>query len=349
MHPASLVLSVVVPMYNESDVIDLFVRRLRPVLDGLDVGYEVVCVDDGSRDDTAAQLAGHARTWAELRLVRLLRNSGHQAALTSGMAGSRGQYVVTIDADLQDPPEVIAEMLENAVVGQLDVVYGVRSDRSSDSVLKRSTAGLYYRLVRRLVGQHVPHDAGDFRLISRRVVEAIEKLPPHGRVYRLLIPWFGFPSAEVGFHRAKRAAGSSKYPLSKMVVLAVESITSFSAAPLRLATWGGIAGAGVCSLLAVVVVVGTIFGRTVPGWASTVLIVGFMGGLQLLCLGLLGEYVGRLYAVSQERPPYVVGFDSLEAAPDDVEPRLPPDADGRVPELSTAASARLLRESHSEV
>lgn len=297
-------------MYDEADVLPLFLVRLRPVLDHLAVPYEVVVIDDGSRDATA-DLVGWARQdWPQLRLVRLLRNAGHQAAIGAGLQLSRGDYVVTIDADLQDPPEEIAAMLELARSSGVDVVYGVRVDRSADSQFKRASAGAYYRLMRRLAGPQVPSDAGDFRLVSRRVVDALLQLPEHGRVYRLLIPWLGFPATEHRYVRQARAAGRSKYPLRAMARLGWDSVTAFSAAPLRLATYAGLFGALMCGVFIVWALAMDASGDTVPGWASTILVVMAIGALQLLCLGLLGEYVGRLFAAAQGRPPYLVGYDS---------------------------------------
>jgi polyisoprenyl-phosphate glycosyltransferase len=305
-------LSVVIPMYDEERVLPLFLERLRPVLDKLSVDYEVLAVDDGSRDKTAELIAEAQKSWPELRLIRLMRNSGHQAALTAGFVRARGDYVVTIDADLQDPPETISEMLRVARDHQVDVVYGTRADRSSDSFLKRRTAGLYYRLMRRLVGREMPRDAGDFRLVSRRVVDAVNALPEDGRVFRMVIPWLGFPSANVEFVRAERAAGSTHYSISKMLQLAFDSITAFSAMPLRLATWFGVLGASVSLLLVVWSIAVRIAGDTVPGWTSTLIAVGIIGAVQLLCLGLLGEYVARLFMSSQHRPTFLVGYDSLD-------------------------------------
>lgn len=307
------VLSVVVPMYNEEAVLNQLVSRLRPVLDGLGAPYEVVAVDDGSKDDTAHIVQQMRGEWPELRLIRLMRNSGHQAAITAGMSGAVGDYVVTIDADLQDPPEAIEEMLKKAQAEEVDVVYGVRSDRSTDSVFKRQTAALYYWLMRRVAGPHVPSNAGDFRLVSRRVLEAISKLPEEGRVYRLIIPWFGFPSTNVYYHRDKRAAGTSKYPLGKMILLTTESIVTFSGGPLRFATWLGVLSALLCVLVGVFVIVGVFTGQTVPGWASTVLVVGGIGAIQLFCLGILGEYIGRIFTGTLRRPLYLVGYDSMLA------------------------------------
>ncbi|GAB3810536.1 glycosyltransferase family 2 protein [Kribbella italica] len=305
-------LSVVVPMYDEQEVLPIFFDRMRPLLDGLGVSYELLVVDDGSRDATASMLLAAATDWPQLRLVRLLRNSGHQAAISAGFRRARGNYVVTIDADLQDPPEVIAELLATARDRDVDVVYGVRSDRSSDSWAKRTTARMYYRLMCRLVGRDIPFDAADFRLVSRRVVDAVNALPEDGRVFRLVIPWLGFPSAEVRYVRAERAAGVTKYNLRKMLRLAFDSVTAFSAAPLRLATWLGLFG----GLLSVAFVIGALAikltGQSIPGWTSTVLAVAVIGAIQLLCLGLLGEYVARLFQSSQKRPQFLVGYDSLD-------------------------------------
>lgn len=302
---------MVVPVFNEQDVLPLFEERIRPVLDGLGASYEVLTVDDGSRDATAAVLEGMRRRWPQLRVVRLRRNSGHQNALTAGLHRARGRYVVSIDVDLQDPPEVIGEMLRLAESVGLDVVHGVRADRSTDSFFKRWTAGLYYRLARRVVGSPVPHHAGDFRLLSRKAVDALIDLPEHLPVYRLLVPWLGLPSGEVRYARERRAAGRSKYPLAKMVRLAVDSITGFSAAPLRVATWLGCAGIVLCAVMAVAVVAAYLWGTVVPGWSSLLVAMVFLGALQLLCLGLLGEYVARIFTSLQGRPAYVVVSDSL--------------------------------------
>lgn len=304
------VLSVVIPMYNEAEVLPLLVARLRPVLDGLAAPYEVVAVDDGSTDTTAAQLIGLRRGWPELRLVRLRRNSGHQAALTAGLHRAFGDYVVSLDADLQDPPEKIADMLRLAQEQQLDIVYGVRQDRSTDSAGKRHTADLYYWLMRRLSGVDARANAGDFRLLSRATVDALRQLPEHQPVYRLLVPWIGFPSGEIEYVRERRAAGKTKYPLRKMIALALDSITNFSASPLRIATWLGLLSFFFCFVMFIYVGASYALDSTVRGWASLIATVLFLGGAQLLSLGLLGEYLGRLYAAVQGRPTYFVGYDS---------------------------------------
>jgi dolichol-phosphate mannosyltransferase len=308
----TVTLSVVVPMYNEQDVLPLMAPRLRAVLDGLGESYEVVAVDDGSTDATSAVLAGLRRTWPQLRVVRLRRNCGHQAALTAGLHRAIGDYVASIDADLQDPPELIADMLHLARERNLDIVYGVRNDRSTDSVFKRLTAAGYYRLMRRIAGAAVPSQAGDFRLLSRATVDALRELPEQVPVYRLLVPWLGFPSGTLQYSRERRAAGETKYPLAKMLRLAADSVTSFSAAPLRLATWLGLAGCVICVLLVVWVLVAYFIGVTVPGWTSLFAVLLFLGAVQLLCLGLLGEYVGRIFAASQGRPAFFIGYDSAD-------------------------------------
>ncbi len=337
---ATPMLSVVIPMFNEAEVLPLLVNRLRPVLDSLGATYEVVAVDDGSTDTTAAQLIGARRSWPELRVVRLRRNSGHQAALTAGLHLAFGEYVVSLDADLQDPPEKITEMLALARRQNLDIVYGVRLDRSSDTVGKRGSAGLYYWLMGRWAGVKVRPNAGDFRLLSRATVDALRQLPERQPVYRLLVPWLGFPSGEVGYVREKRAAGRTKYPLRRMLALATDSVTNFTAAPLRVATWLGLISFFFCLCMFVYVGVAYALDDTVRGWPSVIATVLFLGGAQLLCLGLLGEYLGRLYAAVQGRPAYFVGYDSAfddtAASPTDK----PAEARG---EFSPAAGGEPLR------
>ncbi len=320
---ARVELSVVVPLYDEQEAWPLLVARLRPVLDGLAVPYEVLAVDDGSTDATPVLLAKERRDWPQLRVLRLRANAGHQAALSAGLARSRGAWVVTLDADLQDPPELVPDLLAAARGGgegggeggdPVDVVYAVRGDRSSDTAFKRLTAGAYYRAMRRAVGPGVPAHAGDYRLMSRATVDAVNGLPEHHRVLRLVVPALGFPSARVPYVRAERVAGRTKYPLGRMLRLTVDSLTGFSTAPLRLATWFGLGGALVTTLLLAYALVAWVTGAVVPGWTSTFVAVAGVGAVQLLCLGLLGEYVGRLYTQLQGRPSYFVAHDSLDDA-----------------------------------
>ncbi|MFJ7908274.1 glycosyltransferase family 2 protein [Kitasatospora sp. NPDC096204] len=300
------------PIYNEQEALPLTVHRLRPILDGLGITYEVVGIDDGSTDATPVLMQKIRQDWPEFRIVRFARNSGHQAALTAGIHRAFGDYVVSIDADLQDPPEKIPEMLSLAREQGLDVVYGVRGDRGTDTVFKRRTAGGYYWLMRKLVGKKMPNQAGDFRLLSRAAVDALKAMPEHQPVYRLLVPWLGFPSGEVVYVREERVAGSTHYPLSKMVRLAVDSVTNFSASPLRLATWLGLLSFLVCFALGVYTVVAYALDKTVPGWSSLFMGMLFLGAVQLVCMGLLGEYVGRIYSAAQARPAYFVGYDSAD-------------------------------------
>lgn len=310
-------LSVVIPMFNEEAVLPLLVDRLRPVLDGLAVPYEVVAVDDGSTDLTPALLHRIHREWPAVRVVRLRANAGHQNAISAGLASARGGYVVTLDADLQDPPEIIAEMLHVAHGEGVDVVYGVRNDRSTDTAFKRLTARAFYTLIRMLSGTPAQTDAGDFRMMSRATVDAINALPDDNRVLRFIVPALGFPSASVSYRREERAAGSTKYPFLKMLKLSMDSVTGFSLAPLRLATLLGLGGGVMAAALGVFAMVWGWRGQTVPGWTSTVLIVASFGAFQLICLGLLGEYVGRMYRHMQGRPTYFIAYDSDRASPDE--------------------------------
>ncbi|RKS80296.1 dolichol-phosphate mannosyltransferase [Motilibacter peucedani] len=304
------VLSVVVPVFNEVEVFDLFAARTRPVLDALGVDYELLAVDDGSTDGTREVLAAAAARWPQLRTLRLRRNAGHQAAITAGLEASRGELVVTIDADLQDPPEVIAELVGAARREGVDVVYAVRASRASDSWFKRGSARVYYRVMRRVAGADIPAHAGDFRLMSRAVVRDLLELPERHRVYRLLVPWLGYPSASVDYVREPRAAGRTHYPLSKMVRLGLDSVTAFTGAPLRWATWLGGGGSAVAFLLGLWAIVARLAGHVVPGWTSVLLAVLFLGAVQLLCVGLLGEYLGRLFEQAQGRPVYYLETES---------------------------------------
>jgi len=269
-----------------------------------------VAVDDGSKDATPVLLQRYRKEWPQLRVLRLRANAGHQAAISAGLAHAVGDYVATLDADLQDPPEVLAQMLEVARRDGVDVVYGVRSDRSSDSAFKRGSARAFYRLLRSLGQTSAQVDAGDYRLMSRATVQAVNALPEHHRVLRFVVPALGFPSASVAYRREVRAAGRSKYPLARMIKLSVDSITGFSTAPLRLATWCGIGGGIAAILLLIYALVAQLRNETVAGWTSTVVAVASVGAIQLLCVGILGEYVGRMYTMMQGRPSYFVAYDS---------------------------------------
>ncbi|HYO63136.1 MAG TPA: glycosyltransferase family 2 protein [Pyrinomonadaceae bacterium] len=307
---SSPVVSVVVPCYNEEAVIAETHRRLAGVLEGLcgPRGFEVVYVDDGSRDRTAHALRELQRGDARVRAVLLSRNFGHQLATTAGLEHASGAAVVIIDADLQDPPEVIAEMFARWREGA-DVAYGVRTDREGETRFKLWTAKLFYRLMNRLSGIEMPVDTGDFRLMDRKVVAALLAMPERDRFLRGMVSWVGFRQVAVGYRRAPRFAGASKYPLLKMLRFAADGVLSFSFAPLRLATWTGffalaVAFAGIVYAL----VLRLFFDPThwVRGWASIFVAVLFLGGVQLVSLGIIGEYIGRIYGEVKHRPLYFV-------------------------------------------
>lgn len=306
-------LSVVIPVYDEQEVLPLLVPRLRAVLEGRE--HEVLLVDDGSTDATPQVLASLTADWPQAQVVTLARNSGHQAALTAGLDRARGEWVVTMDADLQDPPELIPELLATAEREHAQVVYAARGDRRTDSPFKRLTAGGYYRLVERLAGVELTPHAGDFRLLHADVVATLRALPERRRVYRLLIPLLGFDSAVVHHRRDARAAGRTSYTLRRMVLLASDSVVSFSSTPLRFATGLGMLSSLVAALLGVWVLLVRVTGNAVPGWASSTLGVLFLGAVQLLCLGVLGEYVGRIYDEVKARPLYRVRGETTQRCP----------------------------------
>lgn len=308
--------SIVVPMYNEEQVVDLFFERLTAALANVP-SYEVIVVDDGSTDRTWELLLAARDRIPQLRLVRFSRNFGHQTAITAGIDAARGDTVTVIDADLQDPPELIPDMIARWRDGA-DVVLAVRTARRGESVFKRATARVFYRLVRRLAAIDVPVDAGDFRLMSRRAVDALVSMRERNRYVRGMVAWVGFRRDVVEYERDPRAAGTTKYPLGMMLRLAMDGIVSFSLRPLQLS---GALGA-LAALLGFGVLVYAVFERlaghdVLPGWTSLMVAILFMGGVQLLALAVLGEYVGRIYEEVKGRPLYVVservGFENGQA------------------------------------
>lgn len=312
-------LSVVIPVYNEEEVVDRLAERLRPVLDSVGA-YEVVIVDDGSRDETLMMLRALAERWPQLRILPLLRNVGQQLALKAGLDTARGDWVVTMDADLQDPPELIPEMLRRAAFDGVDIVYTRRHDRSSDTWFKRHTASVYYALVRKLTKVEILPHVGDFRLMSSRVVQALRALPERHRVHRVLVPYLGFSYSLLEHRRDPRAGGRSKYNVMRLIHITFDSLSSFSAAPLRMATAFGLMTSALCLLLAVGAVAAKLTGAAVPGWASLTVAILFIGAVQLLCLGVIGEYVGRIFEEVKRRPLYIVDDDAVPpAAPSKVD------------------------------
>ncbi len=299
-------ISVVVPVFNESAGIRAFHERATKALESLPgAAHELIYVDDGSRDDSCAQLAAFAGSDARVRVVKLSRNFGHQIAITAGLDRARGDCAVVIDSDLQDPPEVIARMVERWRAGY-DVVYGVRSARRGEGPLKLLTASVFYRLLDRIAGIRIPMDVGDFRLLSRRALDQLNGLREKDRFVRGLVSWIGFRQAGVEYERDQRYAGETKYPYRKMIKFALDGITSFSTVPLKLATWLGYAASGLAFLYLLSVLVQRVLGMTVAGWATIMVALLFLGGVQLICLGIMGEYLGRIFNEIKPRPIYVV-------------------------------------------
>lgn len=307
-------LSVVIPCMNEELVIRETCNRLISVLAPAEFAFELIFVDDGSKDRTPDILRDLQLNDPHIRVVRLSRNFGHQVAITAGLEHSAGDAAAIIDADLQDPPEVLLQFFAKWLDGY-DVVYGVRTEREGETAFKRWTAKAFYRLIGKLSDTEIPLDTGDFRLMDRRVVDALLSMPERDRFVRGMVSWLGFSQVSVPYRRAARFAGQTKYPLYKMLKFATDGIVSFSVIPLRLATWTGFLASG----LAIVGILVTVYARLfesdwVKGWTSTVLAILFLGGVQLLCLGIIGEYIGRIYGESKRRPLFIVqerlGFDA---------------------------------------
>ena len=299
--------SVVVPFHDEAGAVASFYRELSAALDALaGQRFEVICVDDGSADGTLEQLLALVERDARIRVLELSRNFGKEAALTAGIDAARGQAVIPMDADLQDPPQLIGRLLEEWRRGA-EVVLARRTDRSSDSFLKRKTAQLFYRVHNRLSSVHLPENVGDFRLLDRVAVDALKALPERQRFMKGLFAWIGFRTATVDYARPARAGGVSKFSGWRLWNFALEGITSFSTLPLRIWTYIGAIGALLTFTYATFITVRTlIYGIDVPGYASLLVAILFLGSLQLLSVGLLGEYIGRVYLETKRRPVYVV-------------------------------------------
>jgi glycosyltransferase involved in cell wall biosynthesis len=322
--PHRPVLSIVVPVYNERAVLPLCQARLRDVLDTLGLPYELVFVDDGSTDESAIYLAALAYKTQSIKLVRLSRNFGKEAAMTAGLEQSSGAAVIVIDADLQDPPELIPQMIAAWRAGA-DVVCMRRRSRAGETWAKRTSAHIFYRLLNRISEVPIPEDTGDFRLMSRKAVDALAQLPERSRYMKGLFAWIGMPTQVIEYDRAPRAAGHSKWGVLNLVRLALEGITSFSVAPLRWATaLGFIAAAGGGAFGIWIVAKTFIFGDNVSGYPSSMAMMTFLGGVQLLTIGLLGEYVGKIYIETKQRPLYLIR--------DVIESREAPAATADVPE-----------------
>jgi dolichol-phosphate mannosyltransferase len=313
-HP---VISVVAPVYNEGPTLPLFCQRVIAALEPLGEPFEVVLINDGSRDNSLDVMRElHARD-PRLKVINFSRNFGHQVAITAGIDYAGGDAVVVIDSDLQDPPEVIPQLIAKWREGY-GIVFAQRSEREGETWFKKATAAFFYRLIRRITNVNIPVDTGDFRLMDRKVVDALTRMREHHRFMRGLSVWVGFKQTGVEYRRAPRHAGETKYPLSKMVRFALDGITSFSYLPLQLATYFGFTIAIISMFALVAVIILRLSGSQANfyGQASTLVSVLFLGGIQLIFLGMIGEYLGRIYDEVKRRPLYIVadelGFDNAQ-------------------------------------
>jgi dolichol-phosphate mannosyltransferase len=298
-------LSVVAPCFNEEGVLPEFLQRVGLVLDGLGMTAEIVLVDDGSRDGTWRVMTDAAAGDKRVVAVRLMRNHGHQLALTAGLSVCRGERVLVIDADLQDPPELLPDMMKLIDEGA-DVVYGQRRQREGETVFKRATAAAFYRLIGRMTDVDIPLDAGDFRLLTRRVLDILLAMPERHRFVRGMVAWIGGRQVPIAYDRKPRAAGQSKYPLGKMIRFAADAITAFSVVPLMASMTIGWVMAAVGFGFFIYSIVGWLLGLNLPGWTSLMAAVGLLGGMQFLMLGIIGAYLGRLYDQSKGRPLFMI-------------------------------------------
>ena len=307
--------TVIAPIYNELENISELYPRVREVMDRTGEPWELILVDDGSTDGSTDVIRKLAENDPRVRPVIFARNFGHQIAVTAGMDYSRGDAVIIIDADLQDPPEVILALIEKWREGY-EVVYAVREERQGESWFKTTTASLFYRLILRITEVDIPMDAGDFRLMDKKVIAVMKQMREKHRFLRGMSSWVGFKQVGGPYKRQPRYAGETKYPLSKMVKLALNAVTSFSYFPLQLATYIGFVAAGLSVLaIPIVAILRLITGTALLGQATTLIIVLFLGGVQLISLGIIGEYIGRIYDEAKNRPLYIVA-----EAPGDFDP-----------------------------
>ena len=303
--PGQPTYSVVAPVYNEAETLPHFYRRVISVMEGLGESFELVLVDDGSRDDSFATMRALAREDPRVKVISFSRNFGHQIAITAGLDAASGDAVIVIDSDLQDPPEVIADLVAEWQQGS-EVVYAVRAERHGETRFKLATAKLFYRMLSRITSVRIPHDTGDFRLMDRRAANAMRSLREHHRFMRGLSAWVGYRQSGVKYVRQERFAGKTNYPFRKMLKLAIDATTSFSYIPLQLATTIGFIIAGLSVLGIILAIILRLANRTVAGQATTLVAVLFLGGIQLIFLGILGEYLGRIYDEVKGRPLYLI-------------------------------------------
>ena len=306
--------SVIVPVFNEIDCLQELYDRLSKVLDSTSEPWEIILIDDGSQDGSTEKIRGLAKADNRVKPVIFARNFGHQIAVTAGLDYSHGKAVVIIDADLQDPPEVILELIAKWKEGY-QVVFAVRAEREGETWFKKFTASMFYRVIYRITDVKIPMDTGDFRLLDRRVVDVMNRMRERHRFLRGMSAWIGYKQIGVNYHRAARYAGSTKYPFSKMAKLALNAITSFSYFPLQLATYLGFFAAGISIIAIPFVVIERLTGaQAFLGQATTLISVLFLGGVQLICLGILGEYIGRVYDEVKGRPLYIVNEEPSDVS-----------------------------------
>jgi dolichol-phosphate mannosyltransferase len=306
MSKNSPVFSVVVPMFNEQETVNELYKRLSGVMDQTKEDWELILVNDGSADETVERINDVRKKDKRVRLVNFARNFGQQAAVKAGMDYSKGEAVIVIDADLQDPPEVIHDLIKKWHEGY-EVVYAQRTKRVGESKLKLWTAKLFYRIINKITDIDLPLDSGFFRLIDRKVVDVLNQMPERHRFFRALSIWVGFKQAAVPYERAERFAGETQYPLKKMIKLAVTAITGYSFWPLQMATYLGFISSGISIIAIPLIIIFRLTGnQTFLGQATTLIAVLFLGGVQLIFLGIIGEYVGRMYDEVRGRPIYIV-------------------------------------------
>lgn len=306
MNLSSPEISFVIPVYNEEAVLDMFRSRMSDVMKSINCGCEVIMVNDGSRDDSLEIMDGIAATDPRFRVINMSRNYGHQVAITAGIDHARGKAVIILDADLQDPPEVALTMIERWREGY-HVVSARRISRAGETLFKLASANLFYRILRRFSSIDIPSDIGDFRLLDRCVIEALRAMPERDRYFRGMVTWVGFRHADIPVERHERAAGKTKYPLRAMLRLATNGMLGFSDAPLRLALWfGSLISLGALGIGLYIFLSWFFTSDLVEGWTSTVLILTLLGGIQLLTLGIVGLYVGRIHNEVKQRPLYFI-------------------------------------------
>lgn len=308
----NIALSIVVPVFNEEQILPELVRRIQAAAESITPDYEIIFVNDGSRDSSMQQLQQLCPPGGRLHYLSFSRNFGHQIAITAGMDHASGAAIVTIDGDLQDPPELIAEMYAKYQEGY-KVVYAKRHTRKGESLFKKATAKMFYRLMARLVSFDIPLDVGDFRLISRDVLDYLKRMKEPDKYLRGQIAWMGFKSTYVMFDRDERKYGKTNYPFKKMLRLAFNGITAFSDSPLKLATKLGFFVCGISLLIIIYALYSYYFdSRTTPGWASLIISITFLGGIQLLSVGIIGEYISRIINNVRDRPLYIVDKTTLK-------------------------------------